>query len=158
MATSDAELGASESGSAADPVLIIGPTNGGTVVINRNNTTFGTDVIDEAGASDVTIENLGLVGGHDGVDLGGVSNGVTLLNDSISGAGAGGIVVANAGTITGLVIANSAIHDNTGPGINLQDGLISAILSDDQVYDSTADGIDISSYYGNATVSRGCGL
>ena len=38
VATSDAVLPAGDGGTAADPALIIGPTNGGTVVINRDNT------------------------------------------------------------------------------------------------------------------------
>ena len=84
-------LAADDSGSAADPALIIGPTNGGTVVLNRNNTSTGIDVIDDIGGSNITIENLELTGAYDGIDFYGASTGVTLQNDSIFGNAAGGI-------------------------------------------------------------------
>ena len=161
IATSNALLPPSESGTAAAPILIIGPTNGGTVTINRNNTAPGTDIINDTGGSYVTIENLGMTGAYDGIDLSGTSTAVTLLNDTIFGNANGGIVASNtvatynAPAIANLTIANSTIHDNTGSGINLQNDLLSATLTNDLVYNTTGDGIDISTPYGNATITGG---
>ena len=155
VATSDAVLPLGDGGTAADPALIVGPANGGTVVINRDNPSPGIGVIDETGANDVTIENLTLTGAYDGVALTGVSSGVALRNDTISGNAGGGIFTANSGAITNLTIANSTIDDNIGPGVTLQDGVLSATLSNDQLYDNSGDGIDAVSYLGGETISGG---
>jgi hypothetical protein len=155
VATSDAVLPAGDGGTAADPAWIIGPTNGGIVVINRDNTTAGIGVIDDTGASAFTVENLQLTGGFDGVAVSGTTSGLTLLNDSIYGNAGNGIFTAGSGTITGLGITDSAIYNNIGPGVTLQDGLLSATLLDDQVYNNSADGIDSVAYYGTISITGG---
>ncbi|HTW70835.1 MAG TPA: right-handed parallel beta-helix repeat-containing protein [Acetobacteraceae bacterium] len=156
VATSDAVLPAGDGGTAADPAVIIGPTNGGTVVINRNNTSAGFGVIDDTGAAAFTIENLQLTGASDGVRVSGNASNLTLLNDSIySNDGSGIFTSDNAGTITGLSIADSSIYNNIGPGITLQQGVLSAVLSNDQVYNNSADGIDANAYGGTVTINGG---
>ena len=159
VASSDAVLGTDDAGTAADPALIIGPTNGGTVVLDRNNTNPGIGVIDDTGGSYITIEDLELTGATYGIDFETASTGVTLQNDSIYGNTAGGIDTDNNSTptIAGLTIEDSAIYDNVGPGITLQEGVLSALLLNDQVYDNTGnqgDGINVLSY-GAATISGG---
>jgi len=71
---------------------------------------------------------------------------VTLLNDQIFGNAGGGVFSANASAaVANLTINDSSIHDNIGPGITLQDGVLSAMLLNDQVYNNTGsegDGID----------------
>jgi Ca2+-binding RTX toxin-like protein len=157
VATSDAVLPASDGGSVADPALIVGPTNGGTVVINRDNTAAGIGVIDVTGASNIIIENIGLTGAYYGIDLTGASSGITVLNDSIYGNADNGIVTDNnsPASIANLTIADSLIHNNSSSGIDLQDGLLSATLLNDQIYNNGSDGIDIYTLNGNATVSGG---
>ncbi len=125
VATSDAVLGTDDAGTAVDPALIIGPTNGGTVVLDRNNTSAGIGVIDDIGGGNITLENLRLTGAAYGIDFTGPSTGVTLQNDSIYGNAAGGIYTPNTQppTIANLTISDSAIYDNIGPGITLQDGV-----------------------------------
>ena len=156
VATSDAVLPAGDGGTTIDPAVIIGPTNGGTVVINRDNTSGGIGVIDNTGASAFTIEDLQLTGASDGIAISGNASGLTLLNDSIYGnSGGGGIFTPSTGTITGLTIADSAIYNNIGPGITLQDSVLSATLLDDQVYNNSADGIDSVAYFGTVSINGG---
>jgi hypothetical protein len=157
VATSDAVLATGDGGSASAPALIIGPTNGGTVVINRDNTSPGADVIDDTGGSYITIENLGMTGAYDGVDFSGTSTNVTLMNDSIYGNTVSGVVVANTlpPTVANLTIADSIIYGNKGAGLDLQDGLASGTLLDDQVYNNGSDGIDLYTLNGNGSIIGG---
>ena len=160
VASSDAVLGAADAGTTADPALIIGPTNGGTVVLDRNNTSAGIGVIDVIGGANVTVENLELTGAAYGIDFTSASTGMTLENDSIFGNAVGGIFTDNnqPPSIANLTIEDSAIYDNIGPGISLQDGVASALLLNDLVYDNTSnlgDGIDAVSLNGTVTITGG---
>jgi hypothetical protein len=148
-------LPAGDGGTAADPAFIIGPTNGGTAVLNRHNASAGIGVIDDTGASNFTIENLVLTGAYDGVAISGASTGLALLNDSIYGNGGNGIFTPSSGSITGLTIASSSIYDNIGPGITLQNGVLSAMLLNNQVYNNSADGIDAVAYSGTISITGG---
>jgi len=154
VATSDAVLPASDGGTAAAPALIIGPTNGGAAVINRNNTAAGTDVLDDAAAGNVTVQGLVFTGADDGIDLAGAPAGFTLLNDTIYGNSQEGIYLPGAATVNGLAITGSAIHDNSAPGISLQGTLVGVTLTNDLVYDNASDGIDMS-IYGQPVISGG---
>ena len=82
----DLTLGVSSSGTAAAPVLITGPTNGGEAILNRANTASGTAVFHIA-ASDVTVANLLLENAATGVDVTG-GTGLVLQNDTVQGSGA----------------------------------------------------------------------
>ncbi len=157
VATSNAILPASDSGSAAQPVLITGPTNGGTVVINRNNLNAYTDIINDTGASYLTIQDLQMQGAYVGVELNNPATNISLLNDTITGNEIGGVTVYASGTasVAGLVIANSVIHDNTYAGLNLQGGLLSATLSNDLIYNNAGNGIDLYASGGTVTVIGG---
>jgi hypothetical protein len=155
VTTSDAVLPTGDGGTVADPAVIIGPTNGGTAIFNRDNPSAGVGAIDITGANNVTVENLSLTGAYDGVAISGTTAGVTLQDDSIYGNAGNGIYTPNSGTITSLAIANSAIFNNIGPGVTLQNGVLTATLSNNQVYNNTADGIDAISYGGTITISGG---
>jgi parallel beta-helix repeat protein len=168
IATSDAVLTPTDAGTAADPALIVGPTNGGTATINRDNANGppfgnnlpGADAIDVNGASWITIADLTLTGAYDGVDIGGVSNGVTLTNDIVHGNSSYGILVGNVtnGTVNALAINNSTVFGNgtsNGSGIDLTAELGSAALSNDQVYNNAGDGIDVDGQFGSFVMTGG---
>ena len=158
LSTTPIVLPASESGTLAEPVVITGPPNGGTAVIDRGNTVIGTGVIDDDSASHVTIENLALTGAEEGVFIRGASIGVTLSNDTMFGNANEGIYLANGGTISGLTIADSVIRNNASVGIAFngnEDFGIAATLSNNQVYDNAGDGIDVVDWANAVTIAGG---
>jgi VCBS repeat-containing protein len=160
VASSNAVLTANDSGTAGDPVMIIGPTNGGTVSINRGNATGtspGSDaaVITVNGASYDTIENLTLTGAYDGVDIGGISNGITLENDIVYGNAYYGVYILSTGTVNGVTIADSTIRNNASGGIYFDSGLITGTALNDQIFNNGSAGIQAYSYHGEPTIMGG---
>ena len=109
-------LGASASGAAGNPIVIEGA--GASTVFQVPNTGAGTPppIFTIRGGHDITIENMTLKGGGDGVyvaaNTGAVN--VTLQGLDVSGFTSEGVVVG-AGA-TGFRIAGSNIHDGASSG------------------------------------------
>ena len=155
--TTNIVLPAADSGTAADPLEIIGPTIGGHAMINRGNVATGTDVFDLTGISDVIIQNLTIEGAYDGVDLTNAS-GVTLLNDTIVNNLNDGVDVPYNAGVTNLVIKNSTI-DNDGSldygyGVYFGYNNSGVLLANDLVYDILGYGLYLNGS-GNQTVQGG---
>ena len=117
--TTNINLTGTNSGtSASNDFTIIGPTAGyAPAVLNRGNLNSGQDVFDLQGVSYVTLENLTITGANIGVEIGGASAGVQLLNDTVTGNGDMGIEVdvnsgGTAAAVTGLLIEASSIDGN----------------------------------------------
>ena len=116
--TTTISLGVANSGtSTSDTFNIIGPTSGPGAVINRGNLNSGQDVFDIQGGSFITLEDLTITGAFNGVEIGGASHGVQLLNDTVVANGDVGILVdVNSGgtatAVTGLVIEADTINGN----------------------------------------------
>ena len=81
-------------------------------VLNRNNTTGGSDVFDLTGATNVTLEYLGITGGYYGVNATNSANstGFTIENCDVSDYYTG---ITLGTSETGAVILNNNIHDNS---------------------------------------------
>lgn len=134
-------LGSSIAGTPGNPITIIGA--GASTVLNRADTTPGTDVFNIGGAHDVRIENLAITGGGDGIDIADSSNStdISLSGLDISKFGSGSTfysfgVFDGAGS-SGFSLTSSTIHDaDPGPfatfGVKLSDsGAGDATISGD---------------------------
>jgi hypothetical protein len=156
--TSTINLTASESGSATSSFTITGPTgNYAPAVLDRHNLNAGEYVFDLQGISHVTLQNLTITGANAGVEIGGKSSGVLLLNDTVTGNGDIGIEVAvnggGATAVTGLVIETSSINGNgldspTSPdygenqdGVLVRQGNGGVLFLNDQVFGNVNAGI-----------------
>ena len=117
--SSNIDLTAAVSGTNANNVFTIqGPTSGhAPAILDRGNLNPGADVFDILGGSHITLENLTITGANVGIEFGGASAGVVLLNDTVTGNGDIGIEVdlnsgGTATAVTGLIIETSSINDN----------------------------------------------
>ncbi|MGA2256316.1 MAG: right-handed parallel beta-helix repeat-containing protein, partial [Thermoguttaceae bacterium] len=112
-------------------VTIIGPS-GGTAVLNRGNVNPQRYTVEMDGAANVTIENLEITGGYDGIH-------------ASSGADA-----------TGMTISDNVITGNYQDGVYIDTGNDHVTISgntvfgipDDTTYDAQAIGIYLASNYG----------
>jgi hypothetical protein len=109
---------------ASGPFIISRPTSGPSAVFNRGNPNAGQDVFDIQGGSYITIENVTITRANLGVEIGGASAGVRLLNDTITANGDAGVEVdanaaGTAAAVTGLSIESAVISGN---GMNIPDG------------------------------------
>jgi Ca2+-binding RTX toxin-like protein len=110
---SNVTLPAADSGTAAKPVVIIGPILPGTsAVLNRNNLSAGTDVFDLIGASNIKIAHLTIEGGYDGIDITTGANNDTLLSDVFTLNKQAGLDVPDYAGVTNLVVQNSQFVNN----------------------------------------------
>ena len=117
--TTNIALTAANSGtSAAAPFTIIGPTAGyAPAILNRGNLNAGQDVFNIQTVSYVTLQNLTITGANIGIEIGGKSAGIQLLNDTVTGNGDIGIEVdlnsgGTATAVTGLLIQSDVISGN----------------------------------------------
>ena len=93
---------------------IIGPTAGPGAVINRGNASSGAYVFQLNNADAVTLSNLWITGGYDGINLSNSSWQFTL--------------------------GNSSVYDNANAGLNITDvGSVSPTITDNTFYGNAAD-------------------
>ena len=82
--TTSISLTGTTSGTSANAAFTIaGPTSGPSAVFNRENLNTNQDVFDIQGGSFITIEDLTITGAFNGIEIGGASAGVQLLNDTV---------------------------------------------------------------------------
>ena len=143
--------------SASDAFTIIGPTTGAPAVLNRGNLNAGQDVFDILGAKYITIENLTLTGANVGIEIGGPSTGVQLLNDTVTKNADIGIEVDNLGTksaVDGLLIEGDTISGNgldtslvnygtNQVGVIVRQGNGGVQLINDQVFENNLAGLEL---------------
>ena len=115
--TTNINLTGTNSGTAGTPFIIEGPTSGPSAVLNRGNLSSSEDVFDLQGVSYVTLQNLTITGGFNGIEIGGGSNGVRIADDVVTVNAETGILVdvnnaGSAASVNGLVIANDTISGN----------------------------------------------
>ncbi len=154
---------------------------GGSTVINRNNTAGGSYVFDIQGASNVTLEYLGITGAsiginvsngagstglkiennqvdnnyYIGISLGTGNNGATISGNTVYGqsdqSSSNGGIVVNGDSVT---ISNNVSHDNYWADIYVQ-GSSTGVVSGNTTYDSNY-GIDANnvSVMGNIAYSN----
>ncbi len=143
-------LGPQDSG-----VTIEGP-NGAVALFNRGNTNGGAYVVQMAGATNVTLENLELTGGSYGIyaSSGAGSTGLTVSNSVLFGNASAGVFLDSGNN--GASFVNDAIYgipdqpgavQSTGIEINAAN----ALLTGNIVYDSSSVGLDLNG--ANAYVS-----
>ncbi len=130
---------------AADAgVTIQGPTLGTGAVLNRGNTSTGSEAIQFAGATGVTLENLQLTGGYDGLTGTGANN-LLISNCQIYGNSTYGIYLD--ASSSGVQLAGNTVHDNHSEDIYLLG--TNAIVTGNTAYNSSY-GIDVE---GGGTIS-----
>ena len=142
---SNVNLPAADSGTATQPVVITGPTDGAPAILNRGNTAAGTDVFDLLGISNITIQNLTIEGAYDGIDLLNASSGVVLLNDVISNNLNIGVFATAYANVSNVLIKNSTISNNGslvyGYGIYIGYNNSNFLFQNDNVWGTAGTGI-----------------
>ena len=124
-------LGASDSGAAGAPLTIIGA--GASTVFKVSNTQSGSDAFNFTGAHDVTLENFSVVGGSVGVNINdnaGAAD-VSLQNLQISGFSSEGVYVGGGAidfSLAGSTFSGPAATNTSGVAIN---NSTNAIISGD---------------------------
>ena len=136
-------LGPQDSG-----VTIVGPS-GAVALFNRGNTNSGSYVVQMAGATDVTLENLQLTGGSYGVyaPAGAGSTGLTVSGSTLFANASAGAFLGSGNddasfindTVYGIPDQPGAVQ-GTGIAINSAD----ALLTGNIVYDSSGVGLALS--------------
>ena len=81
LTTSISLTGTNSGTGTSNEFTIEGPTSGAPAVFDRDNYASGQDVFDIQGGSYITIEDLTVTGAFNGIEIGGASTGVQLLND-----------------------------------------------------------------------------
>ena len=118
-------------------VTIQGPTGGGTAVFNRGNTNDGQYVFELAGATGVTLDDLGITGGHDGIHA------------------------SSTAYSTQLTVSNCQVYGNSDDDIFLDTSNDYALLSGNTVYDAPT-GINVAgvgnTVSGNAVYATSTGI
>ena len=115
-----------------------GPTDGTTAVFNRGSvasTSYGLDIT----GSNITIANITVTGGYDGVVVEGGATNVTITNSHITANAFDNVLVPYNAGVTGLLIANSEI-DSSG--------------ANNPGYSSGTDGIEIDSSNGTIALTN----
>ncbi len=168
--TTNISLTGLNSGTATSPFIIEGPTSGPPAVLNRGNLTSGQDVFDLTGVNYVTIQDLTITGAFNGIEIGGPSTGVQILNDIITANSDTGILLdQNTGSlvagVNGLVISNDIISGNgldtpygnyyggNQSGVYVQLGNGGILFQNDQVFLNNKVGIDFVGGYGSTGTS-----
>jgi hypothetical protein len=150
-------LPAADSGSALNPLVIIGPTIGSKAILDRGNTATSADVFQLTGISNVVIQNLTIEGAFDGVNLN-ATTGVTLLNDTIVNNVNDGIDVPYNVGVTNLVVKNSTINNNGslvyGYGIYFGYNNSGILVVNTQIYNTFGTALYLNGS-GNQTVQGG---
>ena len=135
-------------------------------MLNRGNLTSGQDVFDLQGVSYITIQNLTITGGFNGIEIGGASTGVQLLNDLITANSDTGILLDHntgslAAGVNGLLVSNDIISGNgldtpygnyyggNQAGVYVQLGNGGILFQNDQVFANNQVGIDFIGGYGS---------
>ncbi len=96
-------------------VTIEGPSDG-SAILNRGSTLSSSDVIQLAGASNVTLENLQLTGGYAGIGGTG-SSGLTVTGSQIYGNSNAGVQLN--GSNTGVELTDNDIYNDGEYGVYL---------------------------------------
>ena len=139
-------------------------------MFDRGNFNTGQDVFDIQGGSYITIENLTITGAFNGIEIGGASAGVQLLNDTVTANADVGILVdVNSGgtatAVTGLVIENDSINGNgldgngnyyggNQDGVLVQQGNGGVQFLNDQVFRNNEAGLYLQDGYSGARAPR----
>ncbi len=165
--TTPIDLTSGNSGTGtSDAFTITGPTSGPAAVFDRGNFSAGQDVFDIQRGSYITIEHLTVTGAFNGIEIGGASAGVQLLNDTVTGNADVGILVdVNSGgtatAVTGLVIENDSINGNgldgngnyyggNQDGVLVQQGNGGVQFLNDQVFRNNEAGLYLQDGYSGA--------
>ena len=126
-------------------VTIVGPTTGtGTAVFNRGNANSGAFTFELAGATDVTLDHLGITGGYAGVEANDTgSQRLTVSNSEIFGNTDFGIQLYGY-TLTDAHIIDNRVHDNGGyAGIFAGSGA-GFVITGNTAYNNNGTGIQAS--------------
>ncbi len=158
----DLKLGPNFSGTSGNPIQIIGA--GATTILARSGTALSTDVIHISGAHDISISNLAMTGGQDGIDLDDFSNStnISLSGLDISNYGPAGNfsygVYVGIGSL-GFSLSGSNIHDPAtqyGFGVKLSDlnnyQTLNAVVSGN-TFENIYNGIQ-GAYNNNVTIAN----
>jgi hypothetical protein len=143
-------IGAIQSG-----VRIQGPVVGShSAVLNRGNTAAGSYVVQLLDATNVTLDSLELVGGHEGLRIDGASHDATLTNSVVRGNVTG---VYATSTANRAVISQNDVFANTGAGASQPAILLEgddARIEANLIHDNVGTGLRIDLSAAN-TVVRG---
>ncbi len=138
-------------------VRIVGPSNAGAV-LNRGNTNNGSDAVQLAGATGVTLDDLSITGGQYGIAAasGADSTGLTVSNCDVYVNADSGIFLDSSNDDAQLI--GNQVHDNGFSGGSYNGGIyiggVSDLVSNNQVYGNTV-GIYASISYNTASADLG---
>ena len=128
---------------ADDGVTIQGSTQAGNpTIFNRNNTNTGAYVFEFDGATGVTLDNVNVTGGHDGIyfDSSAASTHVTVNKSYVYGNKAWGVYLNT--TNDYFTLTGSQVYLNEQGGVDVLSN--DATLSDDSIWRNPSDGVSLS--------------